>query len=132
MRPAVEFFNAQTFQHARRGPTTLKGAGSDSSPWWRAADTETTHTPNQSGPDQSMTRRSLFLGGNPTGRNYFLRWRIRARIRRFLRPIFRRPRPVFLTPTSFSSLTFSKKQHQKSNQPSGLSWDGRFALNFRG
>ena len=31
--------------------------------------------------------------------NYFLRWRMRARIRRFLRPIFRRPLPVFLTPT---------------------------------
>jgi hypothetical protein len=30
---------------------------------------------------------------------YFLRCRIRARIRRFLRPIFLRPRPVFLTPT---------------------------------
>ena len=35
-----------------------------------------------------------------TSRNdYFLRWRIRARIRRFFRPIFRRPRPVFFTPT---------------------------------
>jgi hypothetical protein len=31
--------------------------------------------------------------------NYFLRWRIRARIRRFLRPIFRRPLPVFFVPT---------------------------------
>jgi hypothetical protein len=30
---------------------------------------------------------------------YFLRWRMRARIRRFLRPILRRPLPVFLTPT---------------------------------
>jgi hypothetical protein len=30
---------------------------------------------------------------------YFLRWRIRDRMRRFLRPIFRRPFPVFLTPT---------------------------------
>jgi len=32
-------------------------------------------------------------------RTYFLRCRIRARIRRFLRPILRRPRPVFFTPT---------------------------------
>jgi hypothetical protein len=30
--------------------------------------------------------------------DYFLRWRIRARIRRFLRPSFRRPRPVFFVP----------------------------------
>jgi hypothetical protein len=29
----------------------------------------------------------------------YLRWRILARLRRFLRPIFRRPLPVFLTPT---------------------------------
>ena len=36
-------------------------------------------------------------------RCYFFRWRIRARIRRFFRPIFRRPRPVFFTPTSNSS-----------------------------
>lgn len=33
---------------------------------------------------------------------YFLRWRIRARIRRFLRPIFLLPLPVFFTPTRFS------------------------------
>jgi hypothetical protein len=37
------------------------------------------------------------LGRNPD--IYFLRCRIRARIRRFLRPIFLRPRPVFFTPT---------------------------------
>lgn len=36
----------------------------------------------------------------PTG--YFLRWRIRERMRRFLRPSFRRPLPVFLTPTNSS------------------------------
>ncbi len=30
---------------------------------------------------------------------YFLRWRIFARIRRFLRPILRRPLPVFFVPT---------------------------------
>jgi len=35
-----------------------------------------------------------------TGPVYFLRCRIRERIRRFLRPTLRRPRPVFLTPTS--------------------------------
>jgi hypothetical protein len=33
-------------------------------------------------------------------RAYFLRWRIRARMRRFLRPILRRPFPVFFVPTS--------------------------------
>jgi len=31
--------------------------------------------------------------------NYFLRWRIFARIRLFLRPSFRRPLPVFFVPT---------------------------------
>ena len=35
----------------------------------------------------------------PPASNYFLRWRILARIRRFLRPIFRLPFPVFLVPT---------------------------------
>jgi hypothetical protein len=30
---------------------------------------------------------------------YFLRWRIFERMRRFLRPSFRRPLPVFLVPT---------------------------------
>ena len=35
---------------------------------------------------------------------YFLRWRILDRIRRFLRPIFRRPLPVFLDPTQFSAI----------------------------
>jgi len=33
---------------------------------------------------------------------YFLRWRILARIRRFLRPTFRRPLPVFFVPNLFS------------------------------
>ena len=32
-------------------------------------------------------------------RDYFLRWRILARIRLFLRPSFRRPLALFLTPT---------------------------------
>jgi hypothetical protein len=35
---------------------------------------------------------------------YFLRWRIRDRMRRFFRPTFLRPRPVFLTPTSNTSV----------------------------
>ena len=44
--------------------------------------------------------------GQPTGCGwgvqldyYFLRWRILDRIRRFLRPIFRRPFPVLFVPT---------------------------------
>jgi len=31
--------------------------------------------------------------------DYFLRWRILERMRRFLRPSFRRPLPVFFVPT---------------------------------
>lgn len=31
--------------------------------------------------------------------DYFLRWRILARMRLFLRPTLRRPLPVFFTPT---------------------------------
>lgn len=45
---------------------------------------------------------STKIGGIPplfSRQIYFLRCRIRARIRRFFRPIFLRPRPVFLTPT---------------------------------
>ncbi len=34
-------------------------------------------------------------------KDYFLRWRILARIRRFLRPTLRLPLPLFLTPTKF-------------------------------
>lgn len=34
--------------------------------------------------------------------NYLLRWRILARMRRFLRPSLRRPLPVFLVPTHVS------------------------------
>ena len=37
-------------------------------------------------------------------KNYFLRWRILARIFRFLRPTFRRPLPVFFVPTDSYSL----------------------------
>jgi hypothetical protein len=33
---------------------------------------------------------------------YFLRWRILARMRRFLRPSLRRPLPVFLVPKECS------------------------------
>jgi hypothetical protein len=36
------------------------------------------------------------------GKDYFLRWRILARMRRFLRPSFRRPLPDFLTPKASS------------------------------
>ena len=35
---------------------------------------------------------------------YFLRWRILARMRRFLRPLLRRPLPVFLVPKTDSCL----------------------------
>jgi hypothetical protein len=35
-------------------------------------------------------------------KDYFLRWRILARMRRFLRPSFRRPFPDFFTPKAIS------------------------------
>lgn len=35
-------------------------------------------------------------------RNYFLRWRILALMRRFFLPTFRRPFPVLLVPTLYS------------------------------
>ena len=44
--------------------------------------------------------------GRPRGapvRDYFLRWRIFARMRRFLRPSFRRPLPDFFVPKAFSA-----------------------------
>jgi hypothetical protein len=40
------------------------------------------------------------------GKDYFLRWRILARMRRFLRPSFRRPFPDFLTPKAFSDVVW--------------------------
>ena len=48
--------------------------------------------------NNEFTRRLIRAATISCG-GYFLRWRIRARIRRFFRPIFRRPRPVFFTPT---------------------------------
>lgn len=40
------------------------------------------------------------LGSRDDARgDHFLRWRMRERIRRFLRPILRRPLPVFFVPT---------------------------------
>jgi hypothetical protein len=38
-------------------------------------------------------------GEMPETPRYFLRWRMRERMRRFFRPSLRRPRPDFLTPT---------------------------------
>ena len=40
--------------------------------------------------------------------DYFLRWRIFARMRRFLRPSFRRPFPDFLVPKAFSVFEFDR------------------------
>lgn len=46
-------------------------------------------------------------------RRYFLRWRILARIRRFLRPTLRRPLPVFFVPTRISvNLFVYTRRHQ--------------------
>ncbi len=42
---------------------------------------------------------------------YFLRWRILARMRRFLRPCLRRPLPDFFVPNSFSSLYLSDENY---------------------
>jgi len=39
-------------------------------------------------------------------KDYFLRWRILARMRRFLRPSFRRPFPDFLVPKAISEFEF--------------------------
>jgi len=46
--------------------------------------------------NEPKTRTSLAQEG------YFLRWRIRERMRRFFWPSFRRPLPVFFTPTNDS------------------------------
>ena len=44
--------------------------------------------------------------------HYFLRWRIRARMRRFFRPTLRRPFPVFFTPTCNSPFGLSAANRQ--------------------
>lgn len=51
----------------------------------------------------------------PNSQNYFLRWRILARMRRFLRPILRRPFPVFLVPTRESPDLIGGYRLLKSN-----------------
>src|SRR5690606_15408726 len=56
----------------------------------------------QTGPERAIGRQA-------TGRELtpacYLRWRMRERMRRFLRPSLRRPLPDFLTPTSHSKGT---------------------------
>jgi hypothetical protein len=49
-------------------------------------------------------------------KDYFLRWRIFARMRRFLRPSFRRPLPDFLVPNAYSDFKFP------GNQPTTTNW----------
>ena len=46
---------------------------------------------------RSIPRSFSLLNFRP--RDYFLRWRILLRMRRFFRPTFRRPLPVFFVPT---------------------------------
>ena len=60
---------------------------------------------------------------------YFLRWRILARIRRFLRPIFLRPLPVRLVPTNNNSRFWivdpcwsAKNMNQRASQYIRSSW----------
>ncbi len=58
------------------------------------------------GPTSKSSLRGAACGQSPEkicGAKDYLRCRIRDRMRRFLRPSFRRPFPVFLTPTRYSS-----------------------------
>ena len=52
---------------------------------------------------------------------YFLRWRILARIRRFLRPIFRRPFPVFFVPNAYSSKWLALSSPERAQLPNQAS-----------
>ena len=78
----------------------LRTAGSQPTERGRASKTvhwaEQRHLPAQRYPTNPISDQQQ----PATGAFYFLRCRIRERIRRFLRPTLRRPRPVFLTPTS--------------------------------
>lgn len=49
-------------------------------------------------------RKRVSSSGSAQLRRYFLRWRILARMRRFLRPILRRPLPVFFVPTDYAPI----------------------------
>jgi hypothetical protein len=54
-----------------------------------------------SGGIHCATREASCQKGDPS-KDYFLRWRIFARIRRFLRPCFRRPFPDLFVPKAIS------------------------------
>jgi hypothetical protein len=66
---------------------------------------------NQSGGIDCATREASCQKGD-SNEDYFLRWRIFARMRRFLRPCFRRPFPDLFVPKAISVF--------KMNQPNKL------------
>ncbi len=53
-------------------------------------------------------------------KDYFLRWRIFARMRRFLRPCFRRPFPDFLVPKASSVCIFCDCRQSNANHDSSV------------
>jgi hypothetical protein len=57
----------------------------------------------RSGGIDCATREASRQNGNSI-EDYFLRWRIFARMRRFLRPCFRRPFPDLFVPKAISKL----------------------------
>src|SRR6478672_11237067 len=64
---------------------------------------------------RDLSRREVGLS-----KDYFLRWRILARMRRFLRPCFRRPFPDFLVPKASSVCNFCDCRQSTVNHDSSV------------
>ena len=96
----MEWNDATTRPAINNGTITQRFTGCNSAHWSNRSERAEKRLLRSIIPTGRMPQRKT--GGIPTlfsAIAYFLRCRIRARIRRFLRPIFLRPRPVFLTPT---------------------------------
>jgi hypothetical protein len=96
----MEWNDATKRPASNNGTNTQRFTGCNSAQWSNRSERAEKRLLRSIIPTGRMPQRKT--GGIPTlfsAIAYFLRCRIRARIRRFLRPIFLRPRPVFLTPT---------------------------------
>ena len=69
---------------------------------------------NQSGGIDCATRGASHQKGG-SSKDYFLRWRIFARMRRFLRPCFRRPFPDLFVPKAISVFQISQTDPVSDN-----------------
>ena len=84
-----------------------------------AAEASASPPPKKDSPAKKKTPAKA-APADPAGPDYFLRWRILARFRRFLRPILRRPLPDFFVPIWFFARSALVPQQNTVTQPPHL------------